>query len=106
MFSIRSPLNSKLARLDYLKRLSVHTTSSNYQIESTEQNVEKPKFTKLLRNSDLVRKGFIKSGFVTSGVITNVMNATVFIDYGGKFQLITQKPKLNEKFYVRGAEVN
>lgn len=66
---------------------------------------EKPRFTKLLRNSELVRLGYIKKGFVTKGVVTNVVNQTIFVDYGGKFSLVTQKPSTNAEFYVRGAEV-
>lgn len=63
------------------------------------------KFSTLFRNSDLVKLGYLKNGFMTKGIITNVMRDTVFIDYGGKFQLITQKPEKNREFYVRGAEV-
>lgn len=71
----------------------------------TDANQEKPRFTKLLRNSHLVRLGYIKNGFVTKGVIKNVVDDTIFIDFGGKFPMITKKPEAHNEFYVRGAEV-
>ena len=63
------------------------------------------KFTTLLRYSELIKLGYIKKGFVTKGLITKMIDNTVFIDYGGKFMLISQKPEAENEFYVRGAEV-
>lgn len=85
------------------KRLQALETG-NAQLEA--ESVEKPKFTTLLRNSQLTQLGYIKNGFVTKGVITNVVNDTIFVDFGGKFPFVTQRPAKNGEFYVRGAEVS
>ena len=78
--------------------------SENVRLDA--ERGEKPKFTTLLRNSELIRLGYIKNGFITKGVVTSVVNDTIFVDFGGKFPFVTQRPTKNAEFYVRGAEVS
>lgn len=88
---------------DVYSSKSKQESVKNEQAASVEEI--KPKFTKLFRNSDLVKKGYIKNGFITTGTITNLIDDTIFIDYGGKFPFITQRPRQDAQYYVRGAQV-
>lgn len=85
------------------RRLREEEETAAAQLDEADR--EKPRFTKLLRNSQLIKLGYIKNGFVTKGVVTNVVNDTIFVDFGGKFPFITKKPSKDSEFYVRGAEV-
>lgn len=103
--SLASFLNVVQSTQQELKEKRLAELQEKQASQLSAEESEQPKFTKLLRNSELTRYGYIKKGFVTKGIVTNVVNETIFVDFGGKFPFITQRPTENAEFYVRGAEV-
>lgn len=66
-----------------------------------EKDVE---FTKLLRNSKLVDLGDPENKLVY-GKIYHVVGDDLYVDFGGKFPCVCQRPRKNAEEYVRGARV-
>lgn len=62
------------------------------------------KFATLLRHSKFMQLGD-PQGKVVEGKIIRVVGNDLYIDFGGKFECVCQKPLKNERDYVRGSRV-
>ncbi|GIX91788.1 28S ribosomal protein S28, mitochondrial [Caerostris darwini] len=80
-----------------------------HEIEKSEGKIEsspreEKSFLHLLRHSEFVQLGN-PQGKIVVGKIFQVVNTDLYVDFGGKFQMVCRKPKRNSQLYVRNAEV-
>ncbi|KAH3897074.1 28S ribosomal protein S28, mitochondrial-like isoform X5 [Dreissena polymorpha] len=73
----------------------------------TEEDVEpepKKSFATLFRNSPFVQLGDLRDKVVI-GIINSVVGDDLYIDFGGKFMCVCQRPSYKAEDYVRGKRV-
>jgi len=123
--SINAPINSgeeaisKFAEL--VEKVSKQTSTNNEYEEGqvaktraedktsreTEQVKDEQSFATLFRNSKLVSLGEYQGRFI-EGTIIEVMDDDMYIDFGGKFHCVCQRPQWakNKSMMVRGKKVS
>ena len=84
----------------------VNSDTSNTNLSSSGQFKQPTTFAKMLRHSKFVQLGGLK-GRLLSGRIVDVVDDDLYVDYGGKFHAIVQRPQNKQRDqYVVGTVVS
>ncbi|XP_065063315.1 small ribosomal subunit protein bS1m-like [Rhopilema esculentum] len=78
---------------------------SNENVENHDsRNSQEKTFEELLESSPLM-KIRRPQGKIVSGKITNVCNDDLYVDFGGKFEVVVKRPPVNTEVYQIGRQV-
>lgn len=67
--------------------------------ESAQTQERDPTFEELLEGSQLI-KIRRPQGRAVSGLITNVCNDDLYVDFGGKFEIVVKKPAMSPEYVI------
>jgi len=85
---------------------SISSTTLKTPSSSSNNQTESMTFAKMFRQSKFVQLGGLK-GRLLSGRIVDVVDDDLYVDFGGKFHAVVQKPQTKQRDqYVTGAVVS
>ena len=92
--------NNIQRRCFYRKTTAKSNAENNLALSNQESTATQEKeytFEELLEGSQLM-KIRRPQGRAVSGVITNVCNDDLYVDFGGKFEVVVKKPAMNPEY--------